>query len=164
MSEIIDLIEDHGIIELKRLFFVSDPVKLCKLSYPGHKKGCPNVGKSKNCPPLCKRLEKKYDLDKPCFLVYVKFNLKKQEKRMLKLHPGWTIKQARCNLYWQKSVKKILKNEIADSDYNIFGMGYELIPEAMGLHVFETAHYHNIPVQRIIQDYVYKIAFMGKLK
>jgi len=165
MSEIKDLIEDYGIIELKKLFFVECPIKLCQLPYPGHKNGCPNVGKSKSCPPFVKRIEEKYNIiDKPCYFVYVKFNLKKQEERMLKIHSEWTVKQARCNLYWQKSVKKIIKNEIIHFDYKRYNMSFEMIPEAMGMHVFETAHYHNIPLPRIIKNYVYKVAFMGELK
>ena len=162
--ELIDCIEEKEIKEIKRLFFVKNPINLCKLPYPGHKNGCPNVGKSQQCPPHVIRLEKKYDLTKPCYFVYIKFNIKKQEKRMLKLNPGWTKKQARCLLYWQPCVKKELKKL---GEFYTFrkNKSYELIPEAMGLHVFETAQHIGINLERNYseQKYIYKIAFMGVL-
>lgn len=180
----IDCIEEEGIKKIKKLFFVENPINLCKLPYPGHKKGCPNVGKSKNCPPNSVRLEKKYDLSAPCYFVYVKFNVEKQEKRMMEVNPGWTKKQARCLLYWQKTVvRKLIENcnkiiiKLGNSGVDQEGkfftntgkekhLCFELIPEAMGLHVFETAHYAGIPLERNYskQKYIYKIAFMGILK
>lgn len=176
-------IEEIKIIHLRKLFFIENPIDLCKLKYSGHPNGCPNIIHNLNilktnkkpklsCPPFAKRLSEKYDLfNQDKYFCYVKFNLKKQKERMKLLHPNWTDKQCRCLLYWQKSVVKILekkclsfvlfaKNIIESKEkYN-----YELIPEAMGLNVFETAAYHNIILERNPQNYVYKIAFIGVLK
>jgi len=183
LSELIDCIEGKGIKEIKRLFFVINSINLCKLPYPGHKNGCPNVGKSQQCPPNSIRLEKKYNLSAHCYFVYIKFNIEKQEKRMLKLHPKWTKKQARCLLFWQPSIKKILEEMCQDIILQLGSSGvdqkgnfytntgeekhlcYELIPEAMGLHVFTTAHNIGIPSKRNYskQTYIYKIAFIGEL-
>jgi hypothetical protein len=169
-------IEDIAIIKPDKLFFVVNPVDLCRLPYPGHKKGCPNIGRP-GCPPDCDRLEKKYNLSKLYFLCYVKFNLKKQKEKMRELHPGWSEKQCKCLLYWQKSVVKELRGKaelfcIDRSQYvNYCGKiepmieyQYELIPEAMGLHVFETMKYHGIKLERNPEDYVYKVAFIGVLR
>ena len=41
---------------------------------------------------------------------------------------------------------------------------YELIPEAMGLQVFETMECHGIKLEKHPENYVYKIAFIGVLK
>jgi len=162
---VIDFIEEIELITLKRLYHVESPISLCRLPYPGHREGCPNVGRSHSCPPYSIRLGMKYDLKKPCYFVYVKFNIKKQEVRMLKLHPNWTKKQARCLLYWQNVVRRELKEKAEFYAYRP-GLGYELIPEAMGLHVFETALYHGIKIERNYskQKYIYKIAFIGELR
>ena len=163
---VIDCIEDKGIKKLGRLFFVESPIDLCKLPYPGHKKGCPSIGNSILCPPHAERIKKKYNLKEPTYFIYIKFNIKNQEMRMLKLHPDWTKKQARCLLYWQNTIKKELIKLCKFYTNHRSNLNYELIPEAMGLHVFETAHYVNIPLERDYDKmkYIYKIAFIGELK
>lgn len=162
---VLDCIEEIEIKQIKRLFFVEDPIRLCRLEYPGHKNGCPSIGRNKKCPPYAKRLEKKYDLTKSCWFIYLKLNIQKQEKRMVKLHPTWSKKQARCLLYWQPTAKKELIKKCELYKYRI-SLGYELIPEAMGLHVFETAHNMGLSLERDYskQKYIYKIAFLGELK
>ena len=182
-SQVKDLIEEQKIIQTRRLFFVSCPSKLCSLPYPGHPKGCPNIiknidhkipltKKNKNCPPFASRIEDKYDLQKPYFLAYVKFNIKLQKQRMKSAHADWTDKQCKCLLYWQGTVKKALKEycdyymkEGLKTYYLILDpTDYELIPEAMGLQVFETMECHGIKLEKHPENYVYKIAFIGVLK
>lgn len=175
-----EFIEDTGYFKLKQLFFIHDPIKLCKLPYPGHPNGCPNIiknldlgipGYKKNtkCPPFALKLDEKYNLKLDKYLVYVKFNIKKQKEKMKLLHPEWSNRQCKCLLYWQKSVVKELRKESCNfvnhryietqNDYN-----FELIPEAMGLHVFETAEYHGIKLEKHPENYIYKITFIGVLK
>jgi len=167
-SQISDFIEECKTIPLQTLFFINNPTALCKLPYPGHKKGCPNVGKNKNCPPLCPKLNEKYDLSKPYFFSYVKFNFKKQKEKMKSLHPNWTDKQCKCLLYWQGTVRKKLNTNSAIFAYNINietknNYNYELIPEAMGVDVFKTMKYHGIKLERNPENYVYKVSFIGVL-
>ena len=175
-----EFIEDTGFLKLKQLFFVCNPVKLCRLSYPGHPKGCPNIIKNYNssvpgykknikCPPFILKLDEKYNLKLDKYFVYVKFNIKKQKEKM-KL------------LYWQKSVVKRLKEKCNNFLITFGSTGkdkngkyytetgkekhlyFELIPEAMGLHVFETAAYHGLILEKNPENYIYKIAFIGVLK
>jgi predicted metal-binding protein len=162
-------IEEIKIMKLEKLFFVENPIKLCRLPYPGHKKGCPNIGKNKDCPPYAQRLSEIYNLfSQDKYFCYVKFNLKKQKEKMKLKHPNWSDRQCKCLLYWQKSVVKELRKKCNEftiflyPDNGIFD--YELIPEAMGLHVFETMEYHGIKLERNPENYVYKIAFIGVLK
>ena len=172
-----NFIEKIDIIKLNDLFFYDNPIELCGLSYPNHPKGCPNIGKNKNCPPFADRLEDVYDLDKSYYFCYVKFNIKKQKERMKSLHPEWSDKKCKCLLYWQKSVVKELricsgvfcakKNVYSwyyDTPELLFEYKYKLVPEAMGLDVFRTAKHHGIILERNPENYVYKIAFIGVLK
>lgn len=84
----------------------------CKLPYPNHRKGCPNYNKNPLCPPKAKYMIDILNKYFNFYLIYAEFNLKKQKERMLNLHQHWSDKQAGCLLYWQNSVKKILKHQI----------------------------------------------------
>lgn len=154
------------IIELKKLFFIKNPIRFCKLSYPGHLKGCPNVGKSPDCPPYADRIEHKYDLQKPCYFIVYPFDIGAQKAKMKSSNPDWSDRQCACCLYWQNSVRKKLKTEsnnfrltVGVKDYD-----YDLIPEARGLNVFSTARYHGIPIVKNPQAILYKISFVGFLR
>lgn len=166
-----------NIIKLEKLFFIDDPGALCRLPYPGHPRGCPNWNKSPNCPPHAPKLQDKYDLDRQSYFVVRPFNIGVHKERMKSLHPEWSDAQCACCLYWQKGIKKELqtfvklfvKKLICDDLSEGFPLeydnySYELIPEAMGLNIFETAPYHGIPIERNPQKILYKIAFVGVLK
>lgn len=173
-------IEEIKIIQPKKLFFIDKPIELCRLPYPGHKNGCPNIIKNTNlgiseykknidCPPFAIGLKDRYDLSKIYFLCYVKFNLKKQKEKMKLLHPEWSDKKCKCLFYWQKSCIKELKKKCNTFVRGSFPpndkyFGYELIPEAMGLDVFKTMKNCGIELERNPENYVYKIAFIGVLK
>jgi hypothetical protein len=168
---------ESKIIKLKKLFFIPDPGKLCRLPYPGHKKGCPNLGKSLLCPPNAPKLIDKYDLSKPCYFIVQPFNISAQKEKMKKLHHDWSDRQCACCLYWQNGVRKELK-ERSEIECMVIGgrlyangiipfsglVNFELIPEAMGLNVFSTTRYHGIYMVRNPQEILYKIAFVGVLK
>lgn len=167
---------DIKIIKLEKLFFIDDPGVLCRLPYPGHPRGCPNWNKSPNCPPHALKIEDKYDLNKQSYFVVRPFDIGAHKERMKSIHPEWSDKQCACCLYWQKGIKKELKekalcftHELLCADMSLenpTGEDYqfELIPEAMGLNVFETAPYHGILIERNPQKILYKIAFVGVLK
>jgi hypothetical protein len=154
------------IIKLKKLYFIKNPERFCRLPYPGHPKGCPNVDKSLNCPPKAQRIEDKYDLSKPCYFIVYSFDIAAQKARMRNLHPKWSDKQCACCLYWQNGVRRELKKFTNDfrQTIGLRDYDYNLIPEAMGLNVFGTARKHGIPMKRNPYDILYKIAFVGVLK
>jgi predicted metal-binding protein len=145
----------------------------CQLPYPNHPKGCPNFNKNPLCPPnmnFMKDILQKYHY---FYIVYAKFDLKSQRKRMLERHPNWSKKQAECLLYWQNSVKKELKEKLErillkNNEKEIFllscGSGFKLkryksnfIPsmEAAGINVYNILENNNIefelkPVKKVI--------------
>ena len=167
----IDLIKT---IKLNNLWIHNDPGKLCQLPYPGHPQGCPNFNKSPSCPPHAPKLETKYKLTKDMHFVLLKYNIKKQEEKIQKLHPTWSKKHCRCCLYWQSGVRKKLKEECSIFLLETYGLdlwtlgenqySYELIPEALGVNVFTTAKHHGYILERNPKIYLYKIAFIGMLK
>ncbi len=105
---------DIKTIEIKKrdLIFSKKTRLWCRLPYPNHPYGCPNYNKNPLCPPFADYMDyikKKYS---HFYLIYAIFKLKSQRERMLSIHPNWSIKKANCLLYWQGSVKKVLKNYI----------------------------------------------------
>jgi len=130
----------------------------CKLPYPDHPKGCPNYNKRESCPPLVALFEDK--IEPPYILVGVKFNLDKWVKRMKEKHPEWSDRQARCCLYWQGKVRKILRktceNICREDELIIYN------PEGMGVHVFETCRRLGIKLKRNPRDMIWKIAIIGR--
>ncbi|MBD3216132.1 MAG: hypothetical protein GF311_26195 [Candidatus Lokiarchaeota archaeon] len=134
----------------------------CRLPYPDHPKGCPNYNKNRLCPPKIKYmndLTQKYNF---YYLVYAIFDLKNQKERMLKRNPKWSKRQAKCLLYWQRSVKKYLKDYLLeiyeknrDKDKYLLSCGsgfkseifdQEIIPsmEAAGIDVYRTMKNNHI--------------------
>lgn len=160
--------------KLEKLFFIDNPGELCRLPYSNHPKGCPMFGTRPECPPAAPRIENKYDLSKPCFFIIQPFAIMYHKAKMKQLHKNWTDRQCVNPLYWQNTVRKELKNQVEAFMFQTYGIdlwsengiraGYELIPEAMGLNVFETALYHGIQIERNPQGLIYKIAFVGILK
>lgn len=137
----------------------------CKIPYPGHKKGCPNYNKSKDCPPRVQLIEDVFDLKKHMYFVVERFNLKEHVEIMKKNHPEWSERQLKNLLYWQNTVRKQLKIKSErfinrkDND-----MIYTLIPEAMGVMVIKTALKLGIPIEVHPANYVHKIALVGYSK
>lgn len=85
--------------------------KLCMLSYPGHKNGCPNYKKADRCPPSAPLIRDVIDLAKPVFAIYNVFQLHEHVARMKEKHPTWSDRQLRNCLYWQPSARAVLKVE-----------------------------------------------------
>ena len=134
----------------------------CKLPYPGHPKGCPNYGKSDVCPPKVCFVSEFIDLNMDHYFVVEKFDLGSFAKSMKEKHPHWSDKQCKCCLYWQNGVRKRLKSKCSTFIQDRPGYIYTLIPEAMGVNVFQTAHRHNLMISRKNPIVVYKIALVGK--
>jgi hypothetical protein len=131
----------------------------CKLPYPDHPKGCPNYGKRDTCPPKAEKFEK--ILNPPFYLVGVKFDLEAWANKLKEKHPNWSDRQARCCLYWQGKVRKVLKQ--ACEHTNKFFHGKILyVPEGNGVDVFKTCEKVGIHLDRNPKKYVWKIAIIGK--
>ncbi len=134
----------------------------CKLPYPNHPNGCSNYNKNPLCPPNTKYMKKILIDYQYYYLIYAKFDLKRQRERMLSLHPHWSNKQANCLLYWQNSVKKELKESIKKIIFDnknieifLFSCGSGFIinnfyqkkiysMEAAGINVYNTLKNNNI--------------------
>lgn len=129
----------------------------CLLPYPGHPKGCPNYGKKWCCPPKAKLLGDWLGDYKKAMLICVEFNLKEHQEKMLERHPHWSLRQARCLLYWQARVNKKLEEatwRFAPDTLN----GVTYCPEAMGLNVIATAQAAGLPIKTKPDNIIYKIS------
>lgn len=129
----------------------------CMLPYPGHPHGCPNYGKSVECPPKVGRVAEAFDLSKSHWFIVVAFNLGAHARKMKLAHPQWTARQTRNCLYWQNGVRKKLRSACQE----LAGQTYTLIPEAMGVDVFRTLEKHGITLLRNPQETVYKVGLCG---
>ena len=139
----------------------------CHLPYPGHPKGCPNVGKSSECPPDVPLVEDKFDLSYPSYFAIERFDLAAHAARMKEAHPSWSDRQCRCVLYWQNGVRKRLRKKCAHLVAALHfrkGYAYTLIPEAMGVNVFRTCHRIGIKMRKNPQNEVIKVGFIAKLR
>jgi len=133
----------------------------CTFSYPDHPKGCPNYGKKDTCPPRSSFFQ--YIIGPPYYIIGVRFDLEGWANKMKKKHPNWSDRQARCCLYWQGKVNKILKdtcNKFFKNNKVCNKVLYK--PEATGVHVFETCRKNGIILERNPSKYVWKIAIIGR--
>jgi len=149
-------------INFNTIHFTLKAQKWCILPYPGHPKGCPNYNKNPLCPPnapFLKKIITKFDY---FYLIYAKFDLLKYKKLMLNKHPSWSDRQATCILYWQSSVKKLLRGHIemiyeknSQNQFYLFssGSGYKFHKfdqkkiysmEAIGINVMKILKDNNI--------------------
>jgi predicted metal-binding protein len=133
------------------------------LPYPQHKKGCPNYGKGKLCPPNSPAFTienlKQY---KTLVLMYADFNFRAYKEKMRASHPDWSEKQLGCCLYWQKPVKILLKNHLEtlkDKPDFILGCGSGFVEcysmESVGLNVIDMLYKLDIdfevkPVNKVV--------------
>lgn len=158
----------EGIIEVNPV--IIRPIhSMCLIPYPNHKKGCPNYGKKKGCPPGVLMFDRFYDLSKSIYAIYNKFDFKGYINRMREKHPDWSKRQLECCLYWQGTARKRLKERIeifkklADC-INLFPYGryvVNTVPEAMGVNVTETMKRVGIELEWPPVNVAYQIALAG---
>lgn len=97
---------------------------LCERKYKNHKKGCPNKEKCKEIPYFddIKEVHKNF-----YYLLIADFNFKKYKELRKIEHSDWTKDQIKCLLYWQNSIKKLLKIELEKNfkgkDIYVLGCG-----------------------------------------
>lgn len=142
--------------------------KWCQMKYPDHPNGCPNVGKKKGCPPSAPFWN---DVAKPPYiLVAIRFNLANWAAQMKSLHQGMSDRQAECCLYWQGTVRKLLRKKCEETIelWNSLGpvRNWKIFycPEAMCVHVFETCYKNGIKLHKNPKDFVWKIAIIAESK
>uniref|UniRef100_A0A6M3KBC7 Uncharacterized protein n=1 Tax=viral metagenome TaxID=1070528 RepID=A0A6M3KBC7_9ZZZZ len=136
----------------------------CKMPYPDHPKGCPNYDKKEGCPTSVQLVEDYFDLTKDHYFVVVQFDLGSHIEKMKGKHPKWSDRQARCVLYWQGSVNKILKEECKLHTFQQAGLLSNLCPEAMGVNVIKTCKALGLPIKPRPTDTVFKVAMLGAMK
>ena len=136
----------------------------CKLPYPDHPKGCPNYGRKSGCPPKAPLIGDYFNLNEDHYFVIVQFDLEAHINKMITKHPHWSNRQARCVLYWQGSVNKILKEECKLYAFQQGGLQYNLCPEAMGVNVIKTCRALGLPIRPRPIDIVFKVAMLGAIK
>jgi hypothetical protein len=152
----------HSIVALNnKLVFDKRVREWCKLPYPGHAKGCPNIDKSWQCPNKIGFVYDIFDLLMPHWFVIVRFEIGSFAARMQYTHPEWSDKQCRCCLYWQNTVRKELRKVCERFVLSHEDLYYTLIPEAMGVHVFMTMNRLGYRMRRNPKDYLYKVALIG---
>jgi len=145
----------------------------CQRSYIGHKKGCPNYNKNLLCPPNSIYFRDIIDNYNHFYILYADFDfenyiiLRKKEAEESEIQDYWTERRLRSVLYWQESVKKILKERVAfiykiNPEKEIFllscGSGFndqEIVKyqdkiyslESVGINVFSTLKLNNIKLE-----------------
>jgi predicted metal-binding protein len=143
------------VIPRETVIFTRKTRKWCRLPYPGHRSGCPNVGKSDTCPLACGYREEVMEKYNIFTLVYATFDFKTYKKMRKKQHPEWSEKQVKNVLYWQGSVKKLLKEYIKKNHDGMYdelfgaGSGFWGKPsmEAAGIYVLGTLKKNDIPFE-----------------
>ena len=121
----------------------------CALPYPGHPKGCPYFDKRDECPTRTPHVTEVYDLTRPMYFVYNEFDLEAHIERMRAKHPGWSERQLRNVLYWQRTSKKEVGRRAR--------MAIEMLkvdciyhrPEAIGINMYATARHSGLKLEKI---------------
>jgi len=139
------------------------PRGMCVWEYTNHKKGCPNYGKKKDCPPYAPMLDQVFDMSRPIYAVYSVYDFHAHVEKMRHKHPGWTDNQLRCVLYWQRTARKVLKERMADFLRLYREKGYYVTtsPEAMGVDVMNTLKDAGIVLEWPVKENAYQVAFAG---
>ena len=129
----------------------------CRLYYPGHPRGCPNFPKCCESRPHFNSFNG-YEW----FAVVEKFDLKAHAEAMKKKHPHWSERQCRNLLYWQNGVRRRLREKADSIAFPLMGDVILDIPEANGVHVFDTMAKNGLILERHKPDIIHKIMFVGK--
>lgn len=162
---------EHKKIDLYTIIFYPEVYELlCYYPYPDHPNGCPNIGKCRNddTPYFGSLL---FDGYMHYYLLYLIFGFKQYKKLRKIENPAFfnTEKRVNCLLYYQNSLKKIIKDYIEDlynqnKDFYVLGCGsgfklsfQERVDsmEAVGINVFSTMKMNKIsfeikPVNRVV--------------
>lgn len=147
-------------IKEETIIFSEDTGKWCLRPYPNHPNGCPNINREE-CFPFARFLRDIIGNYNYFYLVYINFNFAKYKELRKEENPEFFNSENRlkCLIYWQNSVKKLLKEKIEriisqNRDFLIAGCGpgmkikgykyYAYSMEAMGINVFSTLKLNKI--------------------
>jgi predicted metal-binding protein len=142
---------------------------LCAKAYPGHPKGCPNLGRRATCPPQAPLFELTYDLSE-VWAIWNVFDFGAHVSRMRALHPTWSQRQVECCRYWQNGARKSLDREI----HNFF-VAYQTeplgpnplpavtrCPEAMGVDITKTMYALGVRLEWPPKNYAVQVALAAR--
>jgi len=138
--------------------------KWCTLRYPNHPKGCPNFNKKAGCPPKARLFIELFDLKKPFYIIFNKFNFKAHCDRMRKKHPEWTDRQVRCCLYWQGTARKQLREIVAEFVKEHPDLYVTNCPEANGVDITRTMERIGIKLEWPPMKFAYQVVMAGTLR
>jgi len=126
MVDIEPLLTFHTkIIDRQTIHFDPKVRSYCCMPYK-NKKRCPNYNKSETCPPKSKYLEKEvYENYNNYILYYAILDFDVYKQQMMLDNPQWVQRDEKnniisysggveCVLYWQNSMKALLKNYIKE--------------------------------------------------
>lgn len=156
----------NWLISVNRLVTSSMTGEWCKLSYPGHKNGCPNYDR-KGCPPNAKSIDKIIDTSKKMYIVHSEFDLDKHIKNMKQKHSSWSDRQLRNVLYWQGTSRKQLRLRVWDAQFMYIGGEHKVelyCPEAHGVNVYATCALHGLHLDKIRSLHICRhVALLGSI-
>jgi hypothetical protein len=155
--------------EIKRETIIHYPEirDLCSRKYLRHPKGCPNIEKcnESNVPDFA-TIDEAGDYNH-YYLIFARFNFKLYKELRKEEHPDWSDNRIKSVLYWQNSVKKLLKDyiyklvkDIPKGSFYIFGCGSGFIDKRLTgiqktiasmeycyINVFSTLKLNKIPFE-----------------
>jgi predicted metal-binding protein len=134
---------------------------LCTKPYEGHPRGCPNFKHKEGCPPRVPLFFNYFDRDKSVWAIFRVFDLEVHVQRMKRTHPSWSDRQARCCLYWQGGVLKLLRKQVNSLLDENWSLEVTYCPEAMGVDVTATMKQVGIELEWPPRRLVMKIAMIG---
>lgn len=143
----------HKVVFPHDIIFTPKTKLWCQLPYPNHPHGCPNYNKSPLCPPNSPEftMDSLYGYKK-LILLWVEFNFNQYKQEMGKKHPSFSQKQVECCLYYQNTLKNMLKLEITKYSPSLilgcgsgFGSCYSM--ESVGINVMMTLKKLQIPFE-----------------
>lgn len=145
------------------------PATLCARRYPGHPKGCPNLGKRLTCPPQAALWTPKFLASRAWYAVWNVFPFGEHVEKMRVKHPEWTERQLANCLYWQGTARKQLVFEISAFAryFMICGLNPKTdvitsnIPEAHGVNVTATMKSIGIELEWPPRNVAYQVALAG---
>lgn len=138
---------------------------MCRLPYPLHPKGCPNFDHKDGCPPNAVLFSNRFDLQQPVFAIINEFDLGAHVERMRTDHPGYSMRQLECCLYWQNTARKQLREQVNLFllEHCDFGFMADNCPEAGGVNVTETLRRVGVELEWPPRMIVRQVAIAGRL-
>lgn len=143
-------------------------VELCRRPYPGHARGCPNLGKKAGCPKV-PPLGEVLDLTQPLWAAWNCFLFGEHVARLKEIHPRWSRRQLECCLYWQGTARKqlevIIRVALMNFPDNHSGELMVLrCPEAHGVNVTATMLSLGVKLEWPPVTVAYQVALIGVAK